>query len=129
MQNVVSLKDLWEIYNISLNLICIIDSNGCFKHVNPSFLKVLGYAEDDLIEKSFNHIVHPEDVADNFTITTENILTDQVLYFTSRMRTKQGEYKYFSWTTTAMNANGKIYAIASDSWKTMSVKDNLTCSN
>lgn len=117
--HVISITELWEIYNLSLNLICIINKEGYFKHVNPSFLNELGFVEEELINKPFNDFVHPEDSAANNTINAQLINTKQELYFTSRLLNKRGDYKYFSWSVTAISKNDSVYAIASDSWKTL----------
>lgn len=39
----------------------IVDPYGCFKHVNPTFMQLTGFEEDELPEKPFLAFIPPED--------------------------------------------------------------------
>ena len=49
------------IQNIS-DIIAISDTNGILSYVSPSIKQVLGYDVDELINESFNKVIHPDDL-------------------------------------------------------------------
>jgi len=48
-------------FNYSINLMCILDFDGSFKDVNPSFTETLGWEYEELMNKKFIEIVSPHD--------------------------------------------------------------------
>ncbi len=47
---------------LAADLIAIIDSQGHLRYVNPSVTRILGYARDQLLGRTLQDLVHPEDV-------------------------------------------------------------------
>jgi PAS domain S-box-containing protein len=112
LNNIISINELWEIYHLPSNIICIIDKNGLIKTANPSFAQSLCYPEESLIGRAFNDFVHPNDVTANNTITQNMVLKTPVRYFTNRMLTSTGSYKTFSWVVSESHLYGHVYAHA-----------------
>ncbi len=112
MNTIISIQELWEIYHLPSHLICVIDNHGFFKHANPSFAKLLGFQEEDLIGRSFNDFVHPVDLHLGFTLDFDAAFSNNIQYFTNRMLASNRTYKMFSWIVSAPRAGGQIYAQA-----------------
>lgn len=111
-----SRKEFSDIFNMSLQLICIADINESkFLKVNPAFTTVLGYDESELVDHSFSEFTHPDDIE-----KTDKIVSDQlqkgkkVIGFTNRYRTKQGKWVWLEWTSHPVPEKGITYAIAND---------------
>ena len=69
-----SREELAEIFSMSLDLICIADINSAtFLKVNPAFSRILGYSEQELLDRSFLKFIHPDDVAPTFAIINERL--------------------------------------------------------
>jgi PAS domain S-box-containing protein len=60
--------------------IAITDLDGHFEQCNPAFCRLLGYAENELLETVFSDLVHPEDRSANLA-EIHRLLDAQVPYF------------------------------------------------
>ena len=81
-ENVVALEHLFD---LSLDMLCIADTNAYFKHINKAFEKTLGYTKEELLKESFLQFIHPDDIAS--TIAEVEKLSRESLRFTSRIVT------------------------------------------
>jgi PAS domain S-box-containing protein len=95
-------------------MICTAGFDGYFKKVNPSFTRVLGYSEDELVAKPFIDFVHPDDVES--TLAEGEKLSQGVaaLEFTNRYRCKDGTYRWLEWTSNPDIETQTLYAVAHD---------------
>lgn len=104
--------ELDRYFESSLDLLCITDTDGYFRRLNPEWEKTLRYPLSELIGKRFLDLVHPDDYA----ATEEAIATlasqQEVLNFTNRYRCRDGSYKYIEWRSYP--AGKFIYAVARD---------------
>ncbi|MGV8905541.1 MAG: diguanylate cyclase domain-containing protein [Acetobacterium sp.] len=93
-----SQSDILErIFNLNLDLLCIIDIQGKFFKVNIAWKNTLGYSSDELMEKHLIDFVHPQDLdATSFAIKELIPLKDHLI-FTNRFQSKQGNYHYLEW--------------------------------
>ncbi len=108
------LKNYEQLFLESKDMICIAQSDGFFKKINPAFCKTLGWNDGDLIGKSFYDFLHPDDI-----VKTQNEVGNlgekpTALNFTHRFKTKSGEYKFLEWVATPDFTTGTLYAIARD---------------
>ncbi|MGY4384515.1 PAS domain S-box-containing protein [Pedobacter sp. UYP24] len=108
------LKHFDRLFSLSDDLICIADTKGFFKKINPAFEKVLGWDKDFLLSTCSLDLVHPDDLE----ITEKNLqeLTDgngrlSPIY---RVRTKSGEYKTIQWHMTLEDSSGEFFCIGRD---------------
>ena len=53
-------------FNNTIDLLCIADSNGVFRQLNPEWEKTLGYPLKELEGQPFIKYVHPDDVEANY---------------------------------------------------------------
>ena len=100
-----------KLYNLSNDLMGVI-KDACFVKVNPAANTLLGYEEEELINKNFIDILHPFDKIKT-TEERNNILKgENSKYFINRFKCKNGDYKWMEWNTTVSNEN--TYFIARD---------------
>ena len=100
-------------FELSAELLCIASTDGSFKRVNPTFTKVLGYSEAELIGTPYMEIVHPDDVQSVMREVEKLTKGEQTIDFDSRLRTKSGEWKTLSWQSNPQ-PDGTIYSAARD---------------
>lgn len=100
-------------FEMSSDLMCIVNLDGSFKYLNSSWKK-LGYELEELKLKNNFDLVHPGDL-EAATIQIKNLIDNKVEFvkFESRFLCKNGEYKLFSWKSQKDN-NNLIFAIGKD---------------
>ncbi|MQP52008.1 MULTISPECIES: PAS domain-containing protein [unclassified Flavobacterium] len=83
------------------DILTIVNSDGYFKKVNPAFCSLLGFTEEELKSKPFTYFLHPDDLKLS-EIEYNEIISNKrkANNFVNRYRTKSGEYKWFSWSTS-----------------------------
>ena len=106
----------WQnFFDLSLDMLCIAHTDGYFLDVNPSFMRVLGYTKEELLQRPFIDFVHPEDVEATLGVLAKLIAGGDTLNFENRYRCKDGHYAWLAWCTPAPAADSPLlYAIARD---------------
>lgn len=101
------LNRLWE---LSPDLMLVIDFNGVFLQVNPAWTAVLGYLPDELVGHHVNEFVVQDDhseTVDAYTLAANGGLPRLV----NRYRHKDGSLRWISWVAApasdATYANGR----------------------
>ncbi len=93
------------------DLMAIIDFHGIFKRVNPSWTKLLGYSEEELVGHHVNEFVIPDD--HSITVDAyEQAARGSQPHVTNRYRDKHGSVRWLSWT--AAPAGNLTYATGRD---------------
>lgn len=99
-------------FSLPLDMFCIVDFDGYFQRLNPSWETTLGYSRDELMVQPFAEFVHPLDLqATQLEIETLMQGSDSH-YFENRYRCKDGSYVWLGWTATPFPEEGMLYAIA-----------------
>ncbi len=99
--------DLQQLYQLSMEMLSIVRSDGTFKHVNPAWTIALGWAEDELVDQPYIQFVHPHD--HDRTIREAERLAQgaRAIDFENRYRAKDGTYRWMSWHVSPA-ADGKL---------------------
>lgn len=101
-------------FDLSSDLLCIAGFDGTFKHLNPSFERTLGWTREDLVDRPFLEIVHPDDRQAVREVITGLIDGLELLGFESRCRCKDGSSKWISWSAHPLTEEAAVYAIGRD---------------
>ncbi|TGK19075.1 sensor domain-containing diguanylate cyclase [Leptospira stimsonii] len=106
--------DLEKFYNYSLDLFAVRKIDGTVVSVNPSFRRILGWSEEDLLGKNPFNLLHPEDLEG--TIQEFNKLTSgaPMVSFQNRIMCSNGIYKFLSWTAFPDLQSDMIYITGRD---------------
>ena len=109
-------EELQRIFSMSLDMICVADIlNATFLKVNPAFTEILGFSEQELLEKPFLEFIHPEDVETTRNVVEQKLRTgSKVFNFNNRYRCKDGSYRWLSWVSYPVPEKGVTYAVARD---------------
>lgn len=101
-------------FTLSLDMLCITNSNGYFRRLNPAFERTLGFSLAELMATPFISFIHPEDrkaTSDVFRQLAEGL---PCVNFENRCRCRDGSYRWLSWTASPFVAEGIFYAVARD---------------
>jgi len=99
-------------FNLSTELLCVVGFDGCFKKVNPAFQKVLGYTEQELIEKPLSNFIHINDKESTHKIRENLKKGNSLNNFENRYLSKTGEELWLSWTSKLVPEKQLIFGIA-----------------
>ena len=112
-----------QIWNVCQDLLVITDLEGKFLKVNPAWTTTLGWHEFELLGKSSQWMLHPDDRKQALA-ETERLAAGQILHrFGVRFREKNGSYRWLSWR--AVPHQGRIYAMARDETEQKHAEDRL----
>lgn len=90
--------DMSRYFELSPDLFCVADQDGCLRRVNCNFARVLGYSENELLGRRFLNLLHPADnTADEFSFCQRQD-RETVSTFTGRFQAVDGEFIRFHWT-------------------------------
>lgn len=103
-------EKLGTFFNISEDLMCIANFDAYFIEMNPAFMEVLGYSEDELRRTSFIEFVYHEDVEKTKEAMQKLKLGESIENFINRYQKKDGSYAWLMWN--AIPHNGFVYATA-----------------
>jgi len=106
---------LERIFFLSVDMICVLDTDGNFRRVNPAFTRVLGYENKEVTGRHFLDFVHPDDVQATVR-EVEQRLSDgsPTTHFDNRCRCRDGSYRWLEWAATYIREEGLTYAVVRD---------------
>jgi PAS domain S-box-containing protein len=107
-------RQLNNFFNLSLDFMCLANTEGYFTKVNPTFCSILGYTEKELLENSFLSFVHPEDLPNTMKVIERLSHGELTINFENRYRKADGSYIVMSWNCTPDPSTGVLYATARD---------------
>jgi PAS domain S-box-containing protein len=101
-------------FDLSIDLLCVLNFNGYFARLNPAWERTLGFTREELMARPFIEFVHSEDrertLAQNGRVRTGG----QALGFENRYRTKDGSYRWLRWNAAPAFDEGVICSVARD---------------
>ena len=106
--------DLEQLFDVSLDLLCIAGFDGYFKRVNPAFERTLGYTIAELLSRPFLDFIHPED-RDRTVAAVETLdRGTDVIQFENRYLRKDGSVRWLEWNTRPAPDQRLVYAAGRD---------------
>ena len=118
-----------KFFQLSTDAMCIADPFGCFKHINPAFMRLTGYEERELVSKPFLDFVLPEDRQRTAEEMKLQVAVRPSLHFENRYVCKDGSVIRLSWTAYFDKKDGVTYASARDITELKRAEETLEASN
>jgi PAS domain S-box-containing protein len=100
------------IWNVSQDLLAVADLEGRYLSVNPAWTTTLGWSAADLIGKTSQWLLHPDDRERTLAEIGHLAAGGTTVRFESRYRHKDGSYHWISWNAAPDRA--RIYAMGRD---------------
>jgi PAS domain S-box-containing protein len=105
-------EELDQFFNVSLDLLCIANTDGYFLRLNPVCEMILGYSREELMSKPFLDFVHPDDVKGTRKAISDLASQKRIRSFENRYRCKDGTYRWLEWSSSP--SGDLIFAAARD---------------
>ncbi len=101
-----------RIWNVSQDLLLVADRNGVWRTVNPAWTTTLGWSEAELLNRTSEWLEHPDDNGILRAKVRELGAHETTVRFESRLRHKDGSYRWLSWM--GVSDKDSNYAVARD---------------
>ncbi len=101
-------------FELSSDLLCIVDCDGRFLRLSNSWKVRLGYELNEMLGRCFIDFVHPDDIERTIDATKRLLDHEDFGDFSNRYRTRDGDYRVLSWRSTPTEDFGMIFAVARD---------------
>ena len=120
-------EELEDIFSLSPDMVAVCTTEGKFLKVNPTWEKVLGYTQKELLDLGWGKLVHPDDVERTNEEVEKQLEGSPVVSFVNRYKCKDGSYKTLEWQAT-FSKDRIVYATARDITDRKKVEENLKLS-
>lgn len=101
-------------FEVSIDMLCVLDFNGYFKRVNPAWERTLGFTRAELTSRPFIEFVHPDDRERTLKQNAHVRAGGQALAFENRYRCRDGSYRWLRWNAAPDFGEQVIYSAARD---------------
>lgn len=101
-----------QIWKLSRDPFLVADMQGRWLSISPAWTAILGWSEHELLGRTSEWMEHPDDRQRTRTAVDSLATGLPTLRFENRFRTKDGAYRWFSWT--AVPSNDLLYCVARD---------------
>jgi two-component system cell cycle sensor histidine kinase/response regulator CckA len=116
-------RDLF--FKMSVDVCCVAGFNGYFRRINPSFERILGWPEAELVSKPFVEFVHEDDKASTWQAFESLRAGRDMTDFINRYRTRSGQIRTLSWRAKSVPEMRVIYATARDVTERLALEERL----
>ncbi|WRH66502.1 MAG: PAS domain S-box protein [Planktothrix sp. GU0601_MAG3] len=97
-------------FELSVDMLIIVDRDLRFKRVSPSVEKILGFTPKQLQKTSFTSLVHPDNLSSvEQSISEENTQEALIFSFETQLRCQDNSYKWIAWNCVRIANTGSIY--------------------
>ena len=105
-------RERLQIWNVSEDLLVIAGLDGACLNVNPAWTATLGWSQEELVGKSYEWLIHPDDLERSQAELDSLTRGRKTLRFENRLRAKDGSYHWISWKAAPDGA--RIYGMGRD---------------
>ncbi|MDH7638230.1 PAS domain S-box protein [Sphingomonas oryzagri] len=113
-----------RIWSVSRDLIVVVDADGLFRSVSPSWTRILGDPVDEVVGRPFADFMHPDDIPGSNDALARAVGGQELNDYENRFRSADGSYRRIEWHTTL--ENGLVYAYGRDVTERRRVEEALS---
>jgi PAS domain S-box-containing protein len=117
------------IFDKSLDMIYMAGFDGYFKVLNPSWSRILGWSEEELLSKPWIAFVHPDDQKATTNARATLIEGKEVFQFENRYICKDGGIRWLSWNSYPYPKDRVMFGVARDITEQKEAEDRLAAVN
>jgi PAS domain S-box-containing protein len=103
-----------RIFDVSLDLLCVVDVDGHLKQVNPAFERRLGYSSRELLSRPLSEFIHPADRGRAEAAFDRLRRGKDVVEHETRWLSSDGSELWLQWSARAEVDGGLIFGVGRD---------------
>ncbi len=107
-------EELQKIFEFSPDILIILGKDGYVRKANPALQRTLGYTPEEMLTKSYDELVHPDDVDVLSEWRATEIKPNEVVHYETRWIDKNGKYRTFSWSVSPYVSGELHFAVGKD---------------
>ena len=107
-------RDVERVFELSLDLLVIVGFDRYYKAVNPAFERTLGYSSQELLNRPYSDLVHPDDLERTRQAFDDLVGGKEIEQFENRLICADGSVRWLEWSGRAVPEQRVIYATARD---------------
>lgn len=102
---------LRHFFDLSRDLFCIVDRQGAYLELNPSWERVFGYTRDELRSMKAQDLMHPDDFK-RITLQMPGVgASGGITSYDCRMIDKRGQVHWFEWSVNFLEEEQIYYSV------------------
>ena len=101
-----------RLWDLSVDLLVLMDEQGRLLRVSPSWTQVLGHAESALLGTRYRDRVHPDDQHAFDSVIAA--MRDAPVHFEHRVAMRDGDWRWFAWTLSPEPGGQRLTGIGRD---------------
>lgn len=113
-QKVFDNSDFERFFKISSDMFVVTGKNGLIISVNDAFLRVLGFDENEVVDKPFISFFYAEDISKTISAAEDVDYESLMFDFKLRMKTRRGDLIYCLWKSAPDLKTGYLYSVGRD---------------
>ena len=103
-----------RLFELSLDMLCILDFEGRFHEVNPAWNSTLGWTVSEMLETSLGGLTHEADATAVAQALDQLAAGERVRGLEVRLRCSDGTWRWLSWRARPEVEQRRIYAVVRD---------------
>lgn len=115
-----------RIWSLSRDLIVVVDAEGVFRSVSPSWTRILGHQVEKVVGRPFQDFMHPDDVEPSGKALERAIAEGSLTSYENRFLGLDGRYHSIEWNTSL--EDDLVYAYGRDVTERRRVERELSTS-
>jgi PAS domain S-box-containing protein len=118
-------EELGRLFDLSLDLVCVVDFDGRLRRLNPAWEAVLGHNGDGVLDRSLMDFVHPDDWQATEPQVRHLLAGGSKASFENRMRCRNGAYRWVHWNAAPLPGQRLFFATGRDITEQKRMTDEL----
>src|SRR5262245_17069603 len=107
-------EELGRLFDLSLDLVCVVDLDGRLQRLNPAWEAVLGQTGVGMLSTSLMDFVHPDDRQATELQVRHLLDGGSEGSFENRMRCRDGSYRWVHWNAVLLPGQRLFFATGRD---------------
>ena len=107
-------EDRRHIFEVSIDMLGVVDFEGLFVEMNPAWHNILGWTEEELKGKFWGELVHPEDRKEADEAFNRLLSGEMIKGLENRYMCSNSDWCWISWNLHADREQKKITAVGRD---------------